>query len=290
MVSYADIRRHQDRGLRLRARRFLRDRALDVASAFTGERALEQPRVQIVFLHHVMPDEERPFRALLERLLRGHTFLPYSEAVARVAAGDIDRPAISITFDDGLRSQLRAAEILRDYGISACFFVCEAMLDAPPPAEVAAFCQRELGLPPLDLLTWPDVEQLAAAGHEIGNHTRHHRPLASLSPAELADEIGGALAALRRRLGDVKHFAWPRGRFHDMSAAATAEVFRAGHVSCASGVRGCHLPGPKRSLRDVCLRRDQVIAADPPRRTLLFLTRNSVRATDAARDWPWRNQ
>lgn len=277
MVSYADIRRHQDRGLRLRARRFLRARALDVASAIAGERALERPRVQIVFLHHVMPDEERPFRALLERLLRQHTFLPYSDAVARVAAGDIDRPTISITFDDGLRSQLRAAEILRDYGIPACFFVCEAMLDAPPPDEVAAFCRRELGLPPVELLTWSDVEHLAAAGHEIGNHTRHHRPLPSLSAGELADEIGGALASLRRRLGDVRHFAWPRGGFHEFSAAAAAEVFRAGHVSCASGVRGCHLPGPKRALRDVYLRRDHVVAGEPLRHTMYFLSKNSVR-------------
>jgi peptidoglycan/xylan/chitin deacetylase (PgdA/CDA1 family) len=274
MVSYADIRRHHDRGLRQRARRFLRNRALDVASALTAERALERPRVQIVFLHHVMPDEERPFRALLERLLRQHTFLPYSDAVARVAEGGIDRPAISVTFDDGLRSQLRAAEILRDYGIAACFFVCEAMLDAPPPDEVAAFCRRELGLPPLELLTWSDAEQLAAAGHEIGNHTRHHRPLASLSPGELSDEIGGALAALRRRLGgNVQHFAWPRGRFPDFSAAAAAEVFRAGHTSCASGVRGCHPPGPKRELREIVLRRDHVVAGDPLRHTMYFLAR-----------------
>jgi peptidoglycan/xylan/chitin deacetylase (PgdA/CDA1 family) len=288
MVTYADIRRHQDRGFRLRARRFLRGRALDLASAALAvERALERPRVQIVFLHHVMADEERPFRALLERLLHRHAFVPYSEAVARVAAGDVGRPTISVTFDDGLRSQLRAAEILGDYGISACFFVCKAMIDAPPPDEIREFCRRELWLPPVEFLSWSELEQLKAAGHEIGNHSRHHRSLAALSGQELADEIGGSLASLRRRLGDdVKHFAWPRGRFHEFSAAAVAEVFRAGHVSCASAVRGCHVPGPPRALRDVCLRRDQVIAADPPRHTLYFLAKNSLRATDAMRDWP----
>jgi peptidoglycan/xylan/chitin deacetylase (PgdA/CDA1 family) len=287
VTTYSDIRRHQDRGLRLRARRFLRSRALDLASAFTSDEALQRPRVQIVFLHHVMADEERPFRALLERLLRRHAFVPYSEAVARVAAGDVDRPTISVTFDDGLRSQLRAAEILGDYGIPACFFVCEAMADAPSSEEIREFCERELWLPPVDFLSWSDLERLKAAGHEIGNHTRRHRSLAALSGQELADEIGGSLASLRRRLGnDVRHFAWPRGWFHDFSAAAAAEVFRAGHVSCASGVRGCHIPGPPRALRDVCLRRDQVIAADPLRHTIYFLARNSLHATDATRDWP----
>ncbi len=274
MVSYADIRR------------FFRNRALDVVSTLTNDRALERPRVQVLFLHHVMPDEERPFRALIERLLRQHTFLPYSDAVARIVSGDIDRPYVSLTFDDGVRSQLRAAEILCDYGISACFFVCEAMLDAPDEAT-AAFCRRELGLPPLELLTWSDLERLSAAGHEIGNHSRHHRTLASLSGGELADEIGGALESLRRRIGRVDHFAWPRGWAAAFNAAAANEVFRAGHTSCASGIRGCHIPGPRREPRDVCIRRDPVIAADSLRHATYFLAKNSLRATDATRDWPW---
>lgn len=287
MVTYADIQRYQERSLGVRVRRLLRRRALDAVSAFSGERALDRPRVQVLFLHHVMPDEERPFRALIERLLRQHVFVPYSEAVSRVVSGDIDRPTISVTFDDGVRSQLRAAEILREYGISACFFVCEAMLDSPADAEVAAFCARELGLPPVELLTWSGVEQLAANGHEIGNHGRQHRPLASLSGGELAGEIGGALESLRRRLGKVEHFAWPRGWVEAFSAEAAAEVFRSGHRSCASGVRGCHVAGPAREARDVCIRRDHVVAADPLRHTTYFLAKNSLRATDATRDWPW---
>jgi peptidoglycan/xylan/chitin deacetylase (PgdA/CDA1 family) len=283
MVTYAEIRRYQGRPFR----RFLRSHTLDVLSAFRRDRALKRPRVQILFLHHVMADEERPFRALLEFLLKGHTLLPYSDAVARVVSGDVDRPYVSITFDDGVRSQLRAAEILRDYGISACFFVCEAMLGAPPADEIAAFCGRELGLPPVELLTWSDLHPLLAAGHEIGNHTRHHRPLASLSGGELADEIGGSLESLRRRAGPVQHFAWPRGWAGAFSPAAAEEVFRAGHTSCASAIRGCHVAGPKREPRGVCIRRDHVIAADPLPHTAYFLAKNSLRATDATRDWPW---
>jgi peptidoglycan/xylan/chitin deacetylase (PgdA/CDA1 family) len=275
MVTYADIRR------------FLRSQALDVISAFSREGALERPRVQILMLHHVLADEERSFRALLERLLQKHTFLSYSDAVARVISGNIDRPYISVTFDDGLRNHLRAAEILRNYDISGCFFVCERMLNRRPDAEVAAYCARELGLPPVELLSWSDVEGLAAAGHEIGNHGRRHRVLASLTAGELADEIGGALHSLRRRLGKVEHFAWPRGWANAFSAAAAGEVFRAGHRSCASGIRGCHVSGAAREPRDVCLRRDHVIAADPLRHTTYFLAKNSLRATDATRDWPW---
>jgi len=236
MVTYADIRRYQSRGLALRARRLLRNRVLDVVSRLSDERALERPRVQILFLHHVMADEERPFRALIEYLLRRHTFLPYSDAVARIISGDIDRPYISVSFDDRLRNQLRAAEIVREYGISASFFVSEGMLERHSDAEVAEFCARELGLPPLELLTWSDVEQLQSAGHEIGNHGRRHRVLSSLSSGELADEIAGALESLRRRLGKVEHFAWPRGWADAFSAPAAEEVFRACHTSCASAM------------------------------------------------------
>lgn len=286
MVTYADIRRYQGRVLRLRARRFVRERSLDVLSAFAAERALERPRVQILALHHVMEDEEQSFRALLERLLKNHTFLPYSDAVDRIIAGDIDRSYISVTFDDGVRSQLRGAEILGEYGISACFFVCAAMLDGSPE-DVSAFCVREIGLPPVELLTWSDLEQLSSGGHEIGNHGRRHRPLASLSMGELADEIGGGLASLRTRVGRVEHFAWPRGWASAFGAAAAAEVFRTGHCSCASAIRGCHVSGPKREPGDVCLRRDHVVAADPIRHTTYFLARNSLRATDSTRDWPW---
>ena len=278
----AEIRRYQRRG----TRHVLRRAALDLLSLATSRAALARPRVQFLFLHYVMEDDERPFRVLIETLMKEHTFLSYSDAVERAASGDIDRASIALSFDDGLRNQLRAAEILRDYGLSACFFVCESMAEPRSAEEVREFCARELTLPPVDFLSWRDMEQLLAAGHEIGNHTRRHRLLTTLDAGALADEIGGALASLRRRLGDVKHFAWPRGRFHEFSAAAAAEVFRSGHASCASGERGCHVAGQKRAIAELCIRRDQIIAADPLRHSLYFLARNAARATTATSDWP----
>jgi hypothetical protein len=287
VVTAADIRRFQNRGLRTRGRQLLRGLALDAASVVGSDAALLRPRVHVIYLHHVMPDEEQPFRRLIERLQRQHTFIPYSEAVARAASGDIDRPYASVTFDDGVRSQLRAGQILREYGVSACFFVCESMAEPRPDDYVREFCSRELGLPPVDFLTWRDMEELLAAGHEIGNHGRTHTVLATLTPGSaLDDEIGLSLESLRRRLGDIKHYAWARGQWQHFSAAALETIFRTGHVSCASAMRGCHIAGPKRDPREICIRREHVVAADPLRHAMYFLQKSSSRSTVETAAWP----
>ena len=63
--------------------------------------------------------------------------------------------AISLTFDDGLPSQLRrAVPLLNEYGLRATFYLC--------PREP----HWEQRLEP-----WREV---AAAGHELGNHTTRH--------------------------------------------------------------------------------------------------------------------
>ena len=68
--------------------------------------------------------------------------------------GEGTRGAVSITFDDGLPSQLaRAIPVLDGCGLKATFYLC-ASEDALPKLEA-----------------WKDV---ARGGHEIGNHTAHH--------------------------------------------------------------------------------------------------------------------
>lgn len=63
--------------------------------------------------------------------------------------------AVSLTFDDGMRSQLeRAIPTLNEYGLKGTFYV------NPRGEDWKA-----------DLLPWRDV---AATGHEVGNHTISH--------------------------------------------------------------------------------------------------------------------
>lgn len=289
-VRYSSVLRHEKRRPQTVIRRVARHAALDALSIQSQIRALESPltrnRVQFLYLHFVMRDEEKRFRRLIEMLLTSHNFISHSEAVQRIQKGTIDKPYIAVSFDDGFRNCLRAANILAEYGISACFFVCEAMANAPSYDCIKEFCKTELLMPPMEFLSWGDMEHLLHSGHEIGNHSGRHKTLRGLTSSELVHDVQGALVSLQSRLGDVKHFAWPRGRFAHFDPAAAAAVFDAGHISCASAERGCHLGLEPRRPHALCLRRDHVIAAWPIRHTFHFLRESSRRANTDGDRWP----
>jgi peptidoglycan/xylan/chitin deacetylase (PgdA/CDA1 family) len=250
------------------------------------ERALRRPRVHFVYLHHVFPDEEESFRKLLVALDRDHVFISHSEAVERLAQEMIDRPYVSFSMDDGLKTCRRAAAILSEFGARACFFLITSMVGESDPGKVRQFCASRLQMPPVEFLTWDDAEFLRRQGHEIGSHTLTHARLADIQGAELEREIFDSAEMLRRRLGEAGHFAWPYGRFSDISARAVELAFRAGFSSLASSVRGCHVAGASPvSTRDLCILRDHTVAHWPVAHTLYFLARSSASASPADGMW-----
>jgi peptidoglycan/xylan/chitin deacetylase (PgdA/CDA1 family) len=272
-----------------RVRHLLRRAALDTLAL--GSRLgdattdLRRPRIHILHLHGLGRGGEAGLRATLERLARDHAFISYSEAVDRVVGGPVDAPYLALSFDDGLADCVPAAAIAAEFGVKAMFFVCPALVGSTAIAEVGRALRRQtdgLELP----MTWDDLEELRQAGHEIGSHGMTHRSLAELEDDRLAEEITAPLELLRSRLGDdVEHFAWPYGRFGDMSPRAAGEVIRAGYASCASGVRGCHtVTEPQRS--SLCLRREHIEADWPLSHVLYFLARSSRRSTAADNGWP----
>src|SRR5262245_12142113 len=247
---------------------------------------LKRPRVHFLYLHFVPGGEEENFRRLLTTLSKDHQFISYSDAVARVYSGAIDRPYVTFSVDDGIRNGLRLAEILDDFGAKACFFVCDRIPEIKSQAELEAFCRLELEIPSTDFLSWEDMEQLLQRGHEIGNHSARHRTLSELSGDQLEDAIAGGLIRLRSRLGDaVRHFAWPRGRFFHMSRDAAAIVFRSGHASCASAERGCHVAKPL-SHEGLCIRREHIVSGWPLSHSLYFIARSASMADEASNRWP----
>lgn len=272
-------------------RSILRQTALStLAVAYHGVGAmsywLAQNRVHFLYLHHLFPEEEQGFRRLLETLCKSHALISYSEAVDRVQRNQIDRPYVCFSFDDGLQQNLRAAEILKEFGATGCFFVCPGLVGETSEEKLREICTQRFKMPSTPLLSWRDVEQMIAAGHEIGSHTMTHQVLSRISEHELQDEIGESYHALNRRLGGVRHFAWPEGRFVHFSPAARDAVFDAGYLSCASAERGCHVGGQRPSLRSLCIRRDYVSAQWPLSHTLYFMTRASRRASISGHQWP----
>lgn len=263
-----------------------RNAVVELAS-WSRQRGLSRPRVHFLYVHHVLDDEQQGFDDLLASLSKGHTFLSHSEAVQRVIKGDIDKPYISISIDDGLKNGLRIADQLEQYGARGCFFVCPSMAANPSYHAAKEFCNRQLSLPAAEFMNWSDMRGLLKRGHEIGNHTLGHLTLSSLDEVELADQINIAHETMVKELGPIDHFAWPRGTFRHMSQAAVDRVFATGHLSCASAVRGSHVAKAD-NPQALCIRRDHIIAAWPLRHSLYFISQSAKTASAESNKFNWQ--
>jgi hypothetical protein len=249
------------------------------------------PRIQFLLLHHVFDDEIAAFQRLLARLAQYFQYIDYSEAIDRILTNRIDRAYLAVSFDDGLKCGRRAADELARVGARACFFVCPPLLDQPNSALAGEFCRRRLQHAPVEFLDWDDAAALVDQGHEFGAHTMSHPNLATLSATQAEDEIKTSREALARRLGAVRHFAWPYGQLEHIRREVVQAVFDAGFQSCASGVRGCHGPvGAARhvSSTQLCVRRDSIIAGWPLSHILHFMRRSAACPLPLDQTWPAR--
>ena len=156
------------------------------------------------------------FRRHLELALgRGYRFVCASE-IARTGGGPRD---LAVTFDDGLRSVLAlAAPILRECRVPWSFF------------PVSEWCEHHSNWPPGVMMSWRDVEQLAAEGGELGSHSATHPDFGKLDPSRLSEELVGSRRMIERRVGIVPTtFAIPLGQSMNWTPAAAAAAREAGY-------------------------------------------------------------
>ena len=157
---------------------------------------------------------------------RGFRFARLDELLVELRAGrDVDGLAV-VTFDDALVGVLDAAELLDRLDV---------------PATVLAVADDPGSVP----RWWPgarrtlradELRDLAAAGHEIGAHSRTHRSLVGLGDDDLADEIAGSIDRVADAVGrPVRTVAYPHGH-HDQRARRAVEAAGAlGAVTFANG-------------------------------------------------------
>lgn len=106
------------------------------------------------------------------RVMNSRTFALTGQLVHRV---DTSAKVVALTFDDGPTSHTPGLlRMLDDAGVKATFYLTGAELTATPQFGAA----------------------IAAAGHEIGNHSYTHRRMVLTSPATIADEIERTDAAI----------------------------------------------------------------------------------------------
>ena len=117
-----------------------------------------------------------------------------------VFRGTDTRPAIALTFDDGpSESTPELLEILARYHAPATFFQCGANVRRLPNV----------------------AREVAAAGHEIGNHTDSHPLLALKSPGFIYRELAAAQESIEHSTGvRPRYFRAPYGvRWFGLGAA-----------------------------------------------------------------------
>lgn len=123
----------------------------------------------------------------------------------RVAKFKDDRvAALSLTFDDNLRDQYDVAvPLLEQHGIHATFFVIAGR--TPETNEEAA--KKKPG--DWGGISWPQLKELAAQGHEIANHTWTHGTLINSKdgkrediPADkLEEQVAKGYNAIKEKIG-----------------------------------------------------------------------------------------
>ena len=276
---YKDIQNQKPFSFREKLRGYTLD-ALSMCNKIRGiEHQLVSPRVQFIYIHHIFKDEEKKFELLIERLAKHHFFIDYASAVEKILEGKIDRPYISLSFDDGFKNNMNAAAILERYGIKACFFINPSIIATTSFTEIELFCKEKLETVPIEFLNWEDVALLQKQGHEIGSHTMEHTNVANFDKNAFEEDCFHSFEILNKHCGSVKHFSFPYGRFYHFNEIAAQSVFNAGYYSCATAERGCHI-NPEKPLNhtQLCIRRDHVIVDWNPNHIFYFLSRNVVKA------------
>ncbi len=118
---------------------------------------------------------------------------------ARIARFADDRAAaISYTFDDNLRDQYTlAVPMLNEVGFKGTFFVIPGVT-AETQEEAK---QKENKTRAWGSISWPELQEMAAEGHEIASHTWSHPNLQKLPAEEVDAQLSKAYDAIKTRMG-----------------------------------------------------------------------------------------
>lgn len=172
----------------------------------------------------------RQFRRHLDLALQlGYRFVPASQ-IAATGGGPRD---LAITFDDAARSVCtHAAPILRDYGIPFTVFAVTDWSDG----KVDYFIGK--------VMTWRELDRLAAAGAEIGSHSVTHSDFGVMSADRCERELAESRRVIEARLGfATEAFAIPLGQGGNWSAAADEAARKAGYAIVYAQAEETRPPG-----------------------------------------------
>jgi peptidoglycan/xylan/chitin deacetylase (PgdA/CDA1 family) len=167
----------------------------------------------------------------------GYRALTVAELVDRAFSRreSIDPKTVAITFDDGFADfYLEAWPVLRRHSYPATVYVATGFV-----GETSRWLAPD-GEADRPMLSWSQIEELGAAGIELGAHGHDHVQLDTVSAARADRDIRRSRDALEKVVGPVKSFAYPHGYY---TGRVKRQVAQAGFAS-ACGMKHA-LSNPK---------------------------------------------
>ncbi len=148
-----------------------------------------------------------------------------------------DGPYVLYTFDDGLRNNFSAADILHKEGIHAIFFVVPDFIASNEPEDyyrknIRPVVDSKIDNQPEDFVSmgYDELKILIKVGHSVGCHTMSHCLTAEMKSAALAIEIVDSKQILETNLGvSVDTFCSPNHTGFSVNAEAKKMI--AGHYA-----------------------------------------------------------
>ena len=204
--------------------------------------------IPVLFYHRVSDEfpndwtiSEVDFARHFQWMKRNFEFISLAETQRRIKNNFNDRPAVSITFDDGYADNCQwALPMLIEQKVPVTYFVTLdfIMTGKPFPHDV------EAGRP-LRPNTIESIRSLAAAGVEIGAHTRTHPNLGKLDDrTKMYDEVIKATQELESLLDTkIRYFAFPFGQKEHLSKSAAEMLKAAGMQGVCSTLKGWNQVG-----------------------------------------------
>lgn len=154
---------------------------------------------------------------------QGYSTISFHQLLLHLTRGEpLPENPIILTFDDGYRDNYdNAFPLLRQYGYTATFFLITNFIDEGRPTY----------------LTWEQVKALAAAGNEIGAHSRDHPDLRGHDIDFLIWQILGSKEAIQNGAGITpRFFSYPSGKYDADVVKVLASAHYWGAVTVKQGV------------------------------------------------------
>lgn len=209
---------------------FLNDLMLLLINIFLRKRY-----IRVVNYHDTPKDFHKTFESHLKFYEKNFTpiSLENLEDIIKNKLFDFDKPGLIITFDDGMKSNLEIADLIKKYNFKGIFFVPAGFVglndfDAKQFMKSnRIFSFKDINTLKDIAMTWDDLLKLEK-DHFIGSHTfSHHRMNIDDSNKVLDHEIIDSKALLKKKLkNEINAFCWVGGEENTYTNNAAKYIYR----------------------------------------------------------------